>query len=64
MKVWVDVEACIGSGTCAMTAPAVFQQSDDDGFVVLLDPSPPPSLHSSVRHASTLCPARAIAVDD
>ena len=27
---------CIGSGMCVVTAPAVFDQDDDEGLVVLL----------------------------
>lgn len=42
MKVTVDASVCIGAGMCALTAPAVFDQDEDDGTVVLLDGTPPP----------------------
>ena len=41
MKVKVDQARCVASGNCVLTAPEVFDQRDEDGIVVLLDPSPP-----------------------
>ena len=40
MKVHVDRHKCIGSGQCASTAPAVFDQDAADGMVVLLAAEP------------------------
>jgi ferredoxin len=56
VRVVVDVDRCRGAGLCALTAPEVFDQAEDDGTVVVLDPSPPPQLHVAVRHAAGLCP--------
>ncbi|MGW7688461.1 ferredoxin [Streptomyces asiaticus] len=36
MQIQADTERCVGAGMCALTAPALFDQSDDDGTVVLL----------------------------
>ncbi|MER7620209.1 ferredoxin [Streptomyces sp. NPDC126503] len=36
----VDRERCVGSGMCALTAPTVFDQDDDEGLVLLLTPPP------------------------
>jgi ferredoxin len=63
-RVIVDSSRCIGAGRCVGTAPQVFDQSDGDGTVVLLQAEPPPALHDDVTHAALLCPARAIAVED
>lgn len=63
MKVHADAMACVGAGQCVLVAGAVFDQ-DDDGIVTLLDSDPPPALHGAVRRAATLCPARAIRVDE
>jgi ferredoxin len=41
---------------CALTAPAVFDQSEDDGTVVVLDAEPPPQLQAAVERAVGLCP--------
>jgi ferredoxin len=64
MNVKVDQEACVASGNCVLAAPAVFDQRELDGIVVLLDPSPPAGLAEPVRRAEALCPARAIDVED
>jgi ferredoxin len=61
MRVIVDQDACISSGQCVLTVPAVFDQNDD-GVVVLLDECPPTELHDAVRQAAALCPALAITV--
>ena len=64
MKVAVDTDKCISSGQCVLAAPKVFDQRDDDGLVVLLNPSPPAELAVSVKRAAALCPAVAITVED
>jgi len=62
MKVAVDTGMCIGSGTCALTAPAVFDQDLEQAVVVLLDDSPPPAEHEAVLLAVGRCPAAVIAI--
>ena len=64
MKVSVDQGKCVAAGHCVLSAPAVFDQRDDDGIVVLHTPDPPAELADDVRQAATLCPARAIAVEE
>jgi ferredoxin len=64
MKVTVDKEKCIASGQCVLTAPDVFDQRDEDGIVVLLNPDPPDGLAQDVKQAAAVCPALAIAVED
>ncbi|MEV6491098.1 ferredoxin [Actinoplanes sp. NPDC051633] len=63
MRVSVDQDRCCGAGQCVMLVPEVFDQRDEDGIVVLLEPSPAPELHDDVRHAAAVCPATAITVD-
>ncbi len=60
MKVTVDRERCASAGMCALTAPEVFDQDEEDGRVVLLDAAPPQARHRAVRDAATLCPSQAI----
>ncbi|MFF7457197.1 ferredoxin [Kitasatospora sp. NPDC008115] len=60
MELHADRTRCIGAGMCALTAPEVFDQNDDDGLVTLLDPHPPPSTHPAVQLAITTCPAAAL----
>ena len=56
MKIQVDHDRCRGAGQCALNAPALFDQSDDDGTVVVLDDQPPLELHDSARIAAAMCP--------
>ncbi|MFF0741713.1 ferredoxin [Streptomyces sp. NPDC004111] len=60
MKVEVEQSRCVASGQCAMTAPAVFDQSDDDGTVVVLDAAPAPPEQGRARQAAAMCPGSAI----
>ncbi|GAA1647836.1 ferredoxin [Actinoplanes couchii] len=60
MKVEFDEPKCVAAGQCAMVAPDVFDQRDDDGVAILLDPTPPEDQHDSVREAAAVCPAAAI----
>jgi ferredoxin len=60
MKVAVDTSMCIGSGMCAMTAPAVFDQDEEEAVVVLLDDSPPEVQREAVLLAVQRCPAAVI----
>jgi ferredoxin len=56
MRIQVDRERCRGAGQCALTAPELFDQSDDDGTVVVLDEQPSPALQERARRAAALCP--------
>lgn len=62
-KVNVQTRKCIGAGQCVLSAPEVFDQ-DEDGIVILLDPTPPSHLHAASRKAARLCPAVAIRIDE
>ncbi|MEE1755246.1 ferredoxin [Streptomyces sp. SP18CS02] len=62
MDVRVDRDRCIGAGMCALTAPQVFDQDDDEGLVVLLDTRPPREQHAAVRIVTGVCPASAVSV--
>ena len=62
LKVVVDDRLCIGSGNCAMTAPAVFDQDDDQSVVVLLDDSPPEIQRAAVALAVEQCPSAVIRI--
>ncbi|GIH62755.1 ferredoxin [Microbispora siamensis] len=60
MKVIVDEAKCCGAGQCVLIAPEVFDQRDEDGIVVLLEPEPAEDRHSAVREAAAVCPGAAI----
>ncbi len=60
MHVEVDVSRCMASGQCVLIAPEIFDQTENDGTVVLLGESPAPGYHDSVRKSVLMCPAAAI----
>ena len=64
MRVAVDEKTCCSAGRCVEEAPAVFDQRDEDGVVILLQAEPAEALHESVRRAARLCPALAIEIID
>ncbi|MFC8124137.1 ferredoxin [Streptomyces sp. NPDC057302] len=64
MDVRVDRHRCAGSGLCMAQVPEVFDQSDEDGKVLLNAPTPPPELTPAVRAAAARCPSGAITLHD
>ncbi|MEU4237176.1 ferredoxin [Actinoplanes sp. NPDC026619] len=60
MKITVDTSLCIGSGTCALTAPGVFDQDPEQPVVVVLDDAPPEAQREAVELAVNSCPAAVI----
>jgi ferredoxin len=62
MKISADRSVCIGAGNCVLTAPEVFDQSEDDGTVVLLQASPDPDQRPAVEEAVAICPSGAISI--
>jgi len=60
MRVSVDTDRCCGSGNCVLIAPDVFDQTEDEGIVVLRVPQPVDTLQPSVREAARVCPTEAI----
>ncbi|MCI2419754.1 ferredoxin [Saccharopolyspora sp. K220] len=64
MKVTADQDRCVGSGQCVLAAVDVFDQRDEDGVVVVLNPNPPAEVAADVRHAAATCPALAITVEE
>ncbi|MFN6553278.1 ferredoxin [Mycolicibacterium septicum] len=64
MKVTVDQDKCVSSGQCVLNASEVFDQRDEDGVVVLLEPEPDPDQTDNARRAAAACPALAIEIQD
>ncbi|GAB2759553.1 ferredoxin [Amycolatopsis magusensis] len=64
MRVAVRPELCCSSGMCLLNAPEVFDQTDEDGTVVLLAPHPSPEQRGAVRQAASLCPVGAIEIKE
>ncbi|MFF3228294.1 ferredoxin [Nocardia suismassiliense] len=62
MRITADRTVCVGAGLCALTAPAIFDQGDDDGLVEVLDPAAADD--PAVREAVDLCPSGALALTE
>lgn len=56
-----DPQRCIAGGLCVMTAPELFDQSEEDGTVLVLE-QPAPDQEELVRHAVSLCPGQALSL--
>lgn len=63
VKISVDRSLCVGSGQCVFEAERIFDQSEDDGIVILRDPTPPAALTEDAKRAERLCPSRAISIE-
>ncbi|MFF3468152.1 ferredoxin [Streptomyces sp. NPDC001984] len=62
MRVSVNRGRCVGSGSCALAVPKVFEQSPKDGRVVLVTETPTPELHEPTEEAADFCPVSAIII--
>ncbi|MET9451829.1 ferredoxin [Streptomyces cinerochromogenes] len=63
-RLHVDRERCIGAGMCALTAPGVFDQDDEDGRVLLLNPEPPAARRAAAQMAAGVCPSGAVTLHE
>ena len=62
MKISIDKDKCISTGNCVLAAPELFDQSEDDGTVVVLNETPAPELRQSARQAAVTCPVLVIQI--
>ena len=58
----LDHATCIVSGMCASVAPDLFQVSDDNSEIIVLQPAVPDELLDDALNAEVCCPVEAIAV--
>jgi ferredoxin len=63
MKVVVNFDACMSNAQCMRAAPTVFEVRDD-GYLYVLQETPPQSLRAEVEEAARLCPTQAITIED
>lgn len=64
MRIVTDTGRCVGAGQCALTEPSVFDQSDEDGTVVLLVDHADGDVLEHVREAVDLCPSQALSIEE
>jgi len=62
MRIVTDTARCVGAGQCALTEPAVFDQNEEDGTVVLLTEHADGDTLANVEEAVDLCPSQAISL--
>ncbi|MEU3528549.1 MULTISPECIES: ferredoxin [Streptomyces] len=60
MKINVDRSRCVGAGQCVLTAPALFDQGEEDGLVEVLDAEPDDTQAAAAKMAAQVCPSGTI----
>jgi ferredoxin len=60
MRIIADTSRCVGAGQCVLTDPAVFDQDESDGTVVVLVPDPEDAQLDRARQAVRNCPSQAL----
>ncbi|GIF09126.1 ferredoxin [Actinoplanes siamensis] len=64
-RIVADLDRCVGSGQCVLTDPDAFDQSDEDGTVVLLQDAPADDeAWKRARIAVEICPSRALSLTE
>ncbi|WP_330274975.1 (4Fe-4S)-binding protein [Lentzea sp. NBC_00516] len=64
MQIIADTSKCVGAGQCVLTEPALFDQSDDDATVIVLNETPEGELVAKAREAAHVCPGQALSLQE
>lgn len=64
MRIVADTTRCVGAGQCVLTDPRIFDQSEDDGTVVLRTDVVRDEDLDRVRQAVDICPSGALSLTD
>ncbi|NBH10124.1 MULTISPECIES: ferredoxin [Amycolatopsis] len=64
MKIIADTGKCVGAGQCVLTEPELFDQSEDDGTVIVLNATPEGELVEKAREAVHVCPSQALSLQE
>ena len=62
MKIVVDYDRCQSNALCMQAAPEVFEVRED-GFLYILNETPPEELRAKVEEAARICPTQAITIE-
>ncbi|SFA73930.1 ferredoxin [Amycolatopsis marina] len=60
MRIVADKDVCVGAGQCVLTDPEIFDQSEDDGTVLVLVERPADL--ETAREAIQVCPSQALSL--
>jgi len=64
-RIVADVDRCVGAGQCVLTDPDAFDQSDEDGTVVVLRDTPADDeALKRARVAVEICPSGALSLTE
>ena len=64
-RIAADVDRCVGAGQCVLTDPDAFDQSDEDGTVVVRQDTPADDeALKRARLAVEICPSQALSLTD
>jgi ferredoxin len=61
VKVVVDFDRCASNAVCMSILPEVFEVRDD-GFLYILEESPPEAMRDKLEEAVRSCPTQAISI--
>jgi ferredoxin len=64
MRVVADTSRCVGAGQCVLTDPAMFDQDQDEGTVVVLVSQPESGQLDKARQAVRICPSQALSLTE
>jgi ferredoxin len=64
MKIIADTSKCVGAGQCVLTEPELFDQSEDDGTIIVLNETPEGELVEKAREAAHVCPSQALSLEE
>ncbi|TWJ06367.1 ferredoxin [Stackebrandtia albiflava] len=62
MRIHADREVCVAAGMCALTAPDLFDQDEDDGRVIVLRSDLTDHDVEAAHEAVELCPSGALRI--
>lgn len=60
MRVTANADICVGAGQCVLAAPTVFDQSEQDGRVLVITAEIGDEEAEAVRTAVEWCPSGAV----
>ncbi|MEV6980471.1 ferredoxin [Sphaerisporangium sp. NPDC051017] len=64
MKIIADTDRCVGAGQCVLTEPELFDQSENDATVIVLNETPEGELVEKAREAMHVCPSQALSLEE
>ncbi|MFI0422127.1 ferredoxin [Spongiactinospora sp. 9N601] len=64
MKIIADTRRCVGAGQCVLTEPGLFDQSEEDATVIVLNATPEGELVEKAREAVHVCPGQALSLEE